>query len=201
MSWKDSAAYKAYSALGERPRGLEPWGVNNAGEVVIGLGELFCRCNIADEGEEVELCRKPRFSHTGNLRSHVKTAHKMKVAEVRKGTSSGSEGIEAEKFYKAIIKKHDALGADYDPNSEIEQTPGPVTPSKPPKKIHRPLVPRKKDRTVNKSQMRKTAGIGKWCPACKEVKRTCPGPKGSNCKAWEAFTSESESESESGTKI
>ncbi|KAF1975885.1 hypothetical protein BU23DRAFT_552359 [Bimuria novae-zelandiae CBS 107.79] len=111
----------------------------------------------------------------------------MQVAEVRKGTSSGSKGIKAKKFYKAIIKKHNALG--------------PVTPSKPPKKIHRPLVPRKKDRTVNKSQMRKTAGIGKWCPACKEVKRTCPGPKGSNCKAWEAFTSKSESKSESGTKI
>ncbi|KAF1968276.1 hypothetical protein BU23DRAFT_558689 [Bimuria novae-zelandiae CBS 107.79] len=123
----------------------------------------------------------------------------MQVAEVRKGTSSGFKGIEAKKFYKAIMKKHDALGADYDPNSKIEQTPGPVTPSKPPKKIHRPLVPRKKDRTVNKSQMRKTTGIGKWCPACKEVKRTCPGLKGSNCKAWEAFTSESESES--GTEI
>jgi hypothetical protein len=37
-----------------------------------------------------------KFSHTRNLRSYIKTTHKVQLAEVEKGTSSASEMIKAE---------------------------------------------------------------------------------------------------------
>jgi hypothetical protein len=46
------------------------------------------------------------------------------------------------------MKKHEALGTEYDPGAEYMETPAPVTPSKAPKETHRPLAPHKKDGSV-----------------------------------------------------
>lgn len=49
-------SYQEYQALTVRPKGLEPWQENENGEYDIGIGELFCRVDVADEGDPVELC-------------------------------------------------------------------------------------------------------------------------------------------------
>jgi hypothetical protein len=55
-------------------------------------------------------------------------------------------------FFKAVMKRHDQLSTDYEPEGAQDIVDAPATPSKKPKakkKQRRPAVPRKKDGSVS----------------------------------------------------
>ncbi|KAH6982467.1 hypothetical protein EDB80DRAFT_692026 [Ilyonectria destructans] len=70
------------------------------GRILVPLGELYCRMPTTSKG----LCHQNNmFTHTSNLKVHIRSCHKAEVGETHRGASSMEESIAAMKYWTAHL--------------------------------------------------------------------------------------------------
>ncbi|KAF2180652.1 hypothetical protein K469DRAFT_689587 [Zopfia rhizophila CBS 207.26] len=166
VTYKDSDAYKAYVDLGKRPEGMQPFEFNRFGEIMFTAGEKYCRYNMAEDGEELELCPKNSTFSADNLRNHITRVHRKKIAKARAGTTTQTESYQLQKWYTNVMKRHAEIIDDGD-----AETPAATAPSKgPPVEF---LLPKQRRPT--------------WPKTKKGDAKKCPTPD-SDCTVFNYFT-------------
>ncbi|KAL0932220.1 uncharacterized protein CTRU02_213173 [Colletotrichum truncatum] len=109
-SYKDSDDYKTYKegllqgGKNHRMEDLPPFEFNEAGEVKLAPGELYCRWG--GRSSSITCTKTERFSSESNLKNHIKK-HKLdgvpaKVKSRKSGANSVEENDDAAEFYDRI---------------------------------------------------------------------------------------------------
>ncbi|KAK4252350.1 hypothetical protein C7999DRAFT_27077 [Corynascus novoguineensis] len=194
MSYKQSEAYKWYldGEDGNRHAQLPPFELNDAGEIKVAPGEVYCRFMM--DGTLCPVVK--RFSNESNLKSHVKKhlvgGVPVKIKGKRQGANNIQENFEAINFYKNLKRAIEHL--DKDQVLEVPPTPSKLPATHP--DAPTPLVDKRPKLPVTKTkpyrpkygEMRKGAGLKGQakCDGCKDLKRTeCPPIfRDNSCQVW-----------------
>ncbi|KZF23409.1 hypothetical protein L228DRAFT_115620 [Xylona heveae TC161] len=108
-------AKERYLSFKNRPDGLPFATTNENGEVKVYTVEVFCRANEANVGQPPRMCRtESKFSHTGNLRVHLKAVHELRLPKLKAGAPARADIIEVErKEYKFSLKNITIQSTEY----------------------------------------------------------------------------------------
>nr|XP_036582153.1 uncharacterized protein CTRU02_07719 [Colletotrichum truncatum]KAF6790813.1 hypothetical protein CTRU02_07719 [Colletotrichum truncatum] len=222
-SYKDSDDYKTYKegllqgGKNHRMEDLPPFEFNEAGEVKLAPGELYCRWG--GRSSSITCTKTERFSSESNLKNHIKK-HKLdgvpaKVKSRKSGANSVEENDDAAEFYDRIHGI--AIGARDD--SELQtpskkrkaQTPPPLLAVPTRKRGNQTVVSDSQSirnpfgthsesilQQINFAEMRRAAGFpakGK-CTHCTTARNAkCPPAlRDQECEVWARFEDDEEDE-------
>lgn len=208
FSLEQCASYQEYvtgepgpDSVGTRKRWDRemPFEYNEQGAVLVPLGELYCRMPASSKS----LClQNNMFTHTSNLKVHIRNCHKAEVGETHRGASSMEESIAAMKYWDTHLAFLKGVTDDVELNTPHKgsQISAPTVPTAAVYEIDDLDVPRYK--TGGKGykkgdlwvkNMKRDAGLGakENCYACEEKCAAlgetvaCPPPEASKeCAVW-----------------